>query len=99
MDNARGKLRPEMYGTIRHTDSMKTVPVVPVGAVLQGDGRPGGDRQRSRPQAPARAGRPDLGLAPDTGRGGRSGCATAPAPLPAPGRYPPRPVSGARRPR
>jgi len=35
----RGKLRPEMYGTIRHTDSMKTLPVVPVGAVLQGDGK------------------------------------------------------------
>ena len=39
MDNAKGKLRPEMYGTIRHTDSMKTLPVVPVGAVLQGDGK------------------------------------------------------------
>ena len=39
LDNAKGKLRPEMYGTIRHTDSMKTVPVVPVGAVLQGDGK------------------------------------------------------------
>ena len=39
MENARGKLRPEMYGTIRHTDSMKTLPVVPVGAVLQGDGK------------------------------------------------------------
>jgi cobalt-zinc-cadmium efflux system membrane fusion protein len=39
MDNAHGKLRPEMYGTIRHTDSMKTRPVVPAGAVLQGDGK------------------------------------------------------------
>jgi len=39
MDNSAGKLRPEMYGTIRHTDSMKTLPVVPVGAVLQGDGK------------------------------------------------------------
>jgi cobalt-zinc-cadmium efflux system membrane fusion protein len=39
MDNAHGKLRPEMYGTIRLTDSMKTLPVVPAGAVLQGDGR------------------------------------------------------------
>jgi len=39
MENSRGKLRPEMYGTIRHTDSMKTMPVVPVGAVLQGDGK------------------------------------------------------------
>ena len=39
MDNAHGKLRPEMYGTIRHTDSMRTLPVVPAGAVLQGDGK------------------------------------------------------------
>jgi cobalt-zinc-cadmium efflux system membrane fusion protein len=39
MDNSRGKLRPEMYGTIRHTDSMRTLPVVPVGAVVQGDGK------------------------------------------------------------
>jgi cobalt-zinc-cadmium efflux system membrane fusion protein len=39
MDNASGKLRPEMYGTIRHTDAMKTRPVVPAGAVLQGDGK------------------------------------------------------------
>ena len=39
MENSKGKLRPEMYGTIRHTDSMKTMPVVPVGAVLQGDGK------------------------------------------------------------
>jgi cobalt-zinc-cadmium efflux system membrane fusion protein len=39
MDNRSGKLRPEMYGTIRHTDAMKTRPVVPAGAVLQGDGK------------------------------------------------------------
>jgi cobalt-zinc-cadmium efflux system membrane fusion protein len=39
MVNAKGKLRPEMYGTIHHTDSMKTLPVVPVGAVLQADGK------------------------------------------------------------
>jgi len=39
MDNTRGKLRPEMYATIRHTDSMKTLPVIPVGALMQGDGK------------------------------------------------------------
>jgi cobalt-zinc-cadmium efflux system membrane fusion protein len=39
MDNSGGKLRPEMYGTIRHTDAMKTLPVVPAGSVLQGDGK------------------------------------------------------------
>ena len=39
MDNSSGKLRPEMYGTIRHTEAMKTLPVVPAGAVMQGDGK------------------------------------------------------------
>jgi cobalt-zinc-cadmium efflux system membrane fusion protein len=39
MDNSSGKLRPEMYGTIRHTDSIRTLPVVPVGAVVQADGK------------------------------------------------------------
>jgi cobalt-zinc-cadmium efflux system membrane fusion protein len=39
MDNSQGKLRPEMYGTIRHTESTRTLPVVPVGAVTQGDGK------------------------------------------------------------
>jgi membrane fusion protein, heavy metal efflux system len=39
MDNSKGKLRPEMYGTIRHTDSTRLLPVVPVGAVIQGDGK------------------------------------------------------------
>jgi cobalt-zinc-cadmium efflux system membrane fusion protein len=40
MNNSSGKLRPEMYGIIHHTDAMKTLPVVPAGAVLQGDGKP-----------------------------------------------------------
>jgi membrane fusion protein, heavy metal efflux system len=39
MDNPNGKLRPEMYGTIRHTDTVRMLPVVPVGAVMQGDGK------------------------------------------------------------
>ncbi|MGD0499041.1 MAG: efflux RND transporter periplasmic adaptor subunit [Bryobacteraceae bacterium] len=39
MDNSRGRLRPQMFGTIRHTESMRVVPVVPVGAVLQGGGK------------------------------------------------------------
>jgi cobalt-zinc-cadmium efflux system membrane fusion protein len=39
MDNARGRLRPEMFGTIRHTDSFKTMPVVPPGAVVQEQGK------------------------------------------------------------
>jgi membrane fusion protein, heavy metal efflux system len=39
LDNSLGKLRPEMYGTIRHTESMRSLPVVPVGAVIQADGK------------------------------------------------------------
>jgi cobalt-zinc-cadmium efflux system membrane fusion protein len=39
MVNPGGKLRPEMYGTIRHTESMRTMPVLPVGAVVQADGK------------------------------------------------------------
>jgi len=39
MNNAQGRLRPEMYGIIRHTDGTRTLPVVPAGAVLQGDGK------------------------------------------------------------
>ena len=39
MDNARGRLRPEMFGTIRHTDSVRTVPVVPTGAIVQEGGK------------------------------------------------------------
>jgi cobalt-zinc-cadmium efflux system membrane fusion protein len=39
LDNAGGKLRPEMYGTIKHTESTRVVPVVPVGAVMQDGGR------------------------------------------------------------
>jgi cobalt-zinc-cadmium efflux system membrane fusion protein len=39
MDNARGRLRPEMFGAIRHTESVRVVPVLPVGAVVQGNGK------------------------------------------------------------
>jgi cobalt-zinc-cadmium efflux system membrane fusion protein len=39
MDNAHGRLRPEMYGTIRHTDSVRMAPVVPNEAVVQEGGR------------------------------------------------------------
>jgi cobalt-zinc-cadmium efflux system membrane fusion protein len=39
MVNTGGKLRPEMYGTIRHTDSIRTMPVLPVGSVVQADGK------------------------------------------------------------
>lgn len=39
MINSRGQFRPEMFGNIRHTESMHLVPVLPVGGIIQGDGR------------------------------------------------------------
>jgi cobalt-zinc-cadmium efflux system membrane fusion protein len=39
MDNSRGRLRPEMFGDIRHTESTRVVPVLPVGAVVEGNGK------------------------------------------------------------
>ena len=39
MDNSRGRFRPEMFGTIRHVDKVVRGPVVPPGAIIQGDGR------------------------------------------------------------
>jgi cobalt-zinc-cadmium efflux system membrane fusion protein len=39
IDNPNGRLRPEMFGTIRHTEATRVVPVVPAGAVVQGDGK------------------------------------------------------------
>lgn len=39
MDNSRGRLRPEMFGTIKHTDAIRTEPVLPAGAVVQDGGR------------------------------------------------------------
>lgn len=39
LDNARGRLRPEMFGTIKHTDSVRRMPVVPAGAVVQDGGK------------------------------------------------------------
>lgn len=39
LDNRGGRLRPEMFGRIRHVDSLKPLPVVPVGSVIQGDGK------------------------------------------------------------
>ena len=39
LDNSHGRLRPEMFGSIRHTEAIRTMPVLPPGAVVQGDGR------------------------------------------------------------
>jgi cobalt-zinc-cadmium efflux system membrane fusion protein len=39
LDNASGRFRPEMFGTIRLTKEVRQVPVLPKGAVIQGDDR------------------------------------------------------------
>jgi cobalt-zinc-cadmium efflux system membrane fusion protein len=39
VDNSSGRLRPEMFGRIRHVESVVQRPVVPSGAVIQGDGQ------------------------------------------------------------
>jgi cobalt-zinc-cadmium efflux system membrane fusion protein len=38
LDNPKGRFRPEMFGSIRHTEATQVRPVTPVGAVIQGDG-------------------------------------------------------------
>jgi membrane fusion protein, heavy metal efflux system len=38
LDNPAGKLLPEMYGNIRHVEGMQPEPVLPAGAIVQGDG-------------------------------------------------------------
>ena len=35
MNNRNGRFRPEMYGSIRHIESVATTPVVPLGALVQ----------------------------------------------------------------
>ncbi|MBI1787519.1 MAG: efflux RND transporter periplasmic adaptor subunit [Acidobacteria bacterium] len=39
MQNTRGRFRPEMFANIRHVESTMVKPVLPPGAVIQGDGR------------------------------------------------------------
>ncbi|HZS09038.1 MAG TPA: efflux RND transporter periplasmic adaptor subunit [Blastocatellia bacterium] len=38
LDNSRALFRPEMFGRIRHVEAVRQMPVLPVGAVIQGDG-------------------------------------------------------------
>jgi len=38
LSNPQGRLRPEMYGQIRHVGAMAKLPVVPAGAVVQNEG-------------------------------------------------------------
>jgi membrane fusion protein, heavy metal efflux system len=39
LDNIHGRFRPEMFAQIRHSEDYRKVPVVPMGAVVQGDGQ------------------------------------------------------------
>lgn len=39
MQNPGGRFRPEMFGSIRHTEGLRRSPVLPAGAVVQGDGK------------------------------------------------------------
>lgn len=39
IENTHGRLRPEMYGRIRHVNSVRRLPVVPLGAVIESHGR------------------------------------------------------------
>lgn len=38
MDNPSGRFRPDMFGRIRHVETTRVMPVVPSGAVIQGEG-------------------------------------------------------------
>jgi cobalt-zinc-cadmium efflux system membrane fusion protein len=38
LNNFQGRLRPEMYGQIRHVGAMAKLPVIPAGAVIQNEG-------------------------------------------------------------
>jgi membrane fusion protein, heavy metal efflux system len=39
LQNPAGRLRPEMFGEIRHKQGLRDMPVVPAGAIVQGDQR------------------------------------------------------------
>lgn len=39
LDNREGRFRPEMFGTVRHVEAEHDIPVAPVGAVVQMEGR------------------------------------------------------------
>jgi cobalt-zinc-cadmium efflux system membrane fusion protein len=39
MDNSHGRLRPEMFCTIRHTEAVRRLPVAPAAAVIQEGGK------------------------------------------------------------
>ena len=37
LNNSKGRLRPEMFGEIRHEETFRRVPLVPSGAIIQAD--------------------------------------------------------------
>ena len=39
IQNPRGRLRPEMFGSVHHVESMKVMPVLPPAAVVQNVGK------------------------------------------------------------
>ncbi len=39
LDNRAGRFRPEMFGTVRHVEAERELPVVPAGALVQMEGR------------------------------------------------------------
>jgi cobalt-zinc-cadmium efflux system membrane fusion protein len=48
MNNLKGLLRPEMFGNIRHVESTRRPPLVPVAAVIQAEGQSTVYREKSR---------------------------------------------------
>ena len=39
LNNARGRLKPEMFGRIRHSEGVRETPALPVGAIVQDGGK------------------------------------------------------------
>jgi membrane fusion protein, heavy metal efflux system len=67
LDNSKGRLRPEMFARVRHTDSMPVLPVVPSSAVVQEQGKNVVYREESRgifAAVPVRTGEPVKGMVP-----------------------------------
>jgi cobalt-zinc-cadmium efflux system membrane fusion protein len=65
--NPRGRLRPDMFGEIRHEETFRTVPVVPTAAVVQREGRTSVWREREPAHFEAvevTTGRPRGGVVP-----------------------------------
>ena len=67
LNNSGGRFRPEMFGRMRHVESTRRAPVIPSGAVIQGDGYNFVFVEQSRgvfQQTPVKVGRPVGDLLP-----------------------------------